>query len=129
MEHKVNYPNATIKKTLIWSDLGGGEVILNNNSFCRKIPKEDPSDLLLNTLNFIFIFNFLSLWIHHFAYSYIEIWQKTLPLSYSLFFTLHRSPWQICQIWYQTYHCLYRHHTCNTPRPLPHITQYKNSPV
>lgn len=54
LEHKVNYPNATIKKTLILSGLGGGEVILHNNSFFRRIPKEDLSDLLLNTLNFFF---------------------------------------------------------------------------
>lgn len=54
LEHKVNYPNATIKKTLILSDLGGGEVILHNNTFCSKIPKEDLSDLLLNTLNYFF---------------------------------------------------------------------------
>lgn len=54
LEHKVNYPNATIKKTLILSDLGGGEVILHNNTFCSKIPKEDLSDLLLNTLSYFF---------------------------------------------------------------------------
>lgn len=42
-------------KTLILSNLDGGEVILHNNSFCRKIPKGDPSDLLLNTLNFFFL--------------------------------------------------------------------------
>lgn len=32
LEHKVNYPNATIKKTLILSDLGGGEVILHKQN-------------------------------------------------------------------------------------------------
>lgn len=92
LEHKVNYPNATIKKTLILSDLGGGEVILHNNTFCSKIPKEDLSDLLLNTLNYFFLslipdpLGSPILQIHR------EVWQKTLSLSYSLFFTLHSSP-------------------------------------
>lgn len=56
LEYKVNYLNVIIKKILILSDLGGGEVILYNNMFCSKILKEDLFDFLFNIFNYFFYY-------------------------------------------------------------------------